>query len=87
MKKLTDKLDDDWTEARAWMAFELARAYALRAYSKDNKVDSVNAVKYLRMSIEGDGVNGEITTWDEIKSDTFRSVWDDPGYKELIRGR
>ena len=87
MKKLTDKIDDDWTEARAWMAFELARAYAIRADSKENDMDSVNAVKYLRMSVEGDGVNGEITTWDEIKSDTFRSIWDDPDYKELIQGR
>ena len=50
-------------------------------------MDVANAVKYLKMSIEGDGVNDEITTWDEIKGDTFKSIWNDPGYKELIRGR
>ncbi|MHC4268618.1 MAG: hypothetical protein ACYSTS_09145 [Planctomycetota bacterium] len=87
MKKLVDKLDDDWAEVRAWMAFELARAYSIRADSTANNMDSSNAVKYLRMSIEENGVNGEITTWDEIKGDTFKNIWNDPGYKELIRGR
>ena len=87
MKKLVDKLDKKRTKTRAWMAFELARAYAIRADSTNNKADSVNAVKYLKKSIEGDGVNGEITTWKEIKGDAFRALRDDPGYRELIRGR
>ncbi|MCP4369235.1 MAG: hypothetical protein GY797_14135, partial [Deltaproteobacteria bacterium] len=87
MKRFTDKLDDDWVEERAWMAFELARAYAIRADSTANDTDSSNAVKFLRISIEENGVNGEITSWDEIKSDTFKSIWNDSGYKELIRGR
>ncbi len=87
MKKFTDKLDSDWAEARVRVSFELARAYAIRADLTANDVDLANAVKYLTIAIEGDVVNSEITTWDEIKGDTFKSICDDPGYKELIRGR
>ncbi|VEN72811.1 conserved hypothetical protein [Candidatus Desulfarcum epimagneticum] len=87
MKKAVDSLNERWTEMRAWIAFEFARAYAIRAGLSKSDADAANALKYLKMALYSDGFSDEIATWDEIKGDVFKSLRDDPAYRELIRGR
>jgi tetratricopeptide (TPR) repeat protein len=87
MKKVVDRLNDAWTEMRAWIAFEFARAHAIRAGLNKSDADAANALKYLKTAVDSAGFNHEIATWDEIKGDVFKSIRNDPAYRELIRGR
>jgi tetratricopeptide (TPR) repeat protein len=87
MNIFTEKLGNNWKETQAGIYYELARAHALRAKTKHSEKDIAKALKYLKISIDDGAIAAGITNWEEIKSDIFKIIADDPYYKELIRGR
>ncbi len=85
--KLTEELDEGSSELRALTAYELASAHARRAEVTADAADREHALERLRLAIDEGVVAHDIATWEDIKSEAFRVLAQDPGYQELIRGR
>jgi tetratricopeptide (TPR) repeat protein len=85
--KVAEESEPESTSLRALAGYELASAYAQRAAVTADPTDRARALERLRSAVDDGAIDHAVTTWDDIKGDAFRALAEEPGYRELIRGR
>ncbi len=80
-------LDDHFDPFRAGASWQLAIAHAQRAARDDSAADREAAIVRLEEAISRRLIDFEIASWQDIKSDLFAGVANEPAYLELVRGR
>ena len=65
-----------------------ARSKAVKVAARDGSAeDRVQAIAHLESAIERNVIDYEIADWEAIMGERFAGIANEPGYRELVRGR
>lgn len=87
LKLFADNLDERWLRKSHYVLYQLAHVYALRAMESGNTQDIEKSLNYLQAVVQVGAVDGDISSWDEIKGDDFQAIKNELRYLEMIKGR
>ena len=91
VRQLSGQLPDAYADELLFAQYLTALVYAddaIKVTSPSQRKNSVTlALKFLIESVEAGLIQSGMVDWDEIKSNSFSALSDNPAYQELIRGR